>query len=141
MAPFSLRVFGSPLETVMRAQARSYPTLEIPYVVVLLTNMLRECRGFETEGIFRHVYWFFFREHLKWIIFTAHTKNNRISAETTRIGLLKVAIERGTLNMASQKRSLSSSNTNLGGWNPHEIACVLKLWLDDLPQPIIDNAL
>jgi hypothetical protein len=52
----------------------------------------------------------------------------RISADAARVGQLRVAVENGTFKTGQ-------------GWNTHEVACLLKLWLFELPDPIITNDL
>jgi len=48
----------------------------------------------------------------------------RLSAEAARVGQLRVVVENGSFS--PQK------------WNAHEVACLLKLWLSELPDPIIN---
>jgi len=71
--PFKKTLFGSTLEDVMQLQAGLHPELQIPFVLILLTEHIKNANGFSTEGIFR------------------------VSADATRITQLKIALEENHL--------------------------------------------
>eukprot|EP01133_Synstelium_polycarpum_P014229 gene14229-16788_t len=49
----NLSMFNCRLEDLMRAQRRVYPSLDVPYVLVVLKRKLMKMGAFQTQGIFR----------------------------------------------------------------------------------------
>lgn len=48
-------IFCAKLEDVMANQKHDHPDLRVPYVLVLLKEVIIKMDGFHTEGIFRYV--------------------------------------------------------------------------------------
>ncbi|EGF77726.1 hypothetical protein BATDEDRAFT_91387 [Batrachochytrium dendrobatidis JAM81] len=52
-APFKNSVFGDTLENIMERQIKSQPTLELPRILLFLSDAILSLNGCQTEGIFR----------------------------------------------------------------------------------------
>ena len=147
VAPFSPWIVGYSLEEVMDRQRAAGIDLPIPQRAVNLLSVLKDMRGIPPlslyfyflnmatnlflttastiEGIFRLTFTPLFLQTLSSQFLQISIK--RLSAEASKVGQLRVAVENGTFS--PQK------------WNAHEVACVFKLWLAELPEPIINDKL
>ncbi|KYR01703.1 RhoGAP domain-containing protein [Tieghemostelium lacteum] len=96
-------VFHVPIGEVMSKQKNRYPDLDVPYVLVLLVQLIKRNDGFKTEGIFR------------------------IPGHNESITLLKKQLNEGDYKVQET--------------NVHVLASLLKLWLREMPQPLIPDAL
>ncbi|KAF2073924.1 hypothetical protein CYY_004778 [Polysphondylium violaceum] len=96
-------VFGVSMADVMEKQKAKYPTLEIPYILVLLVNLIKSYDGMKAEGIFR------------------------IPGHGNEILALKKQINEGDYNIPSDM-------------SVHPLASLLKLWLRDMPSPLIPDS-
>lgn len=78
--------------------------LEVPAVVNILSNAIRDMGGLTAEGIFR------------------------ISADSGIINALRTQFNSGNYSLELMKG------------NPHAAACLLKLWLRELPDPVLPRS-
>ncbi|KAG9510157.1 Rho GTPase-activating protein 39, partial [Fragariocoptes setiger] len=105
-------VFGEHIERLMRLQATSpfLKTLQLPWILTILTEKLLECGGAKIEGIFR------------------------CAADCDLIAQLKLEIDCldfRRITDSAQVRSLFSNVVD-----PHVIATLLKLFFRELPNSI-----
>eukprot|EP01113_Clastostelium_recurvatum_P006123 TRINITY_DN12778_c0_g1_i1.p1 TRINITY_DN12778_c0_g1~~TRINITY_DN12778_c0_g1_i1.p1 ORF type:complete len:785 (-),score=141.61 TRINITY_DN12778_c0_g1_i1:31-2385(-) len=98
-APSASAVFGVYLEDAMDRQKTRYPQYEVPFVLPVLTGLVRQLGGFHTEGIFR---------------------------------VPGLAAEIQTI-----KHQLDEGSDNIQSTNVHTPASLLKLWLRELPEPLV----
>ena len=52
-APFKTSVFGDTLENIMERQKKDLPNLDVPNVLIFLSNAIISLNGCKSEGIFR----------------------------------------------------------------------------------------
>jgi hypothetical protein len=70
-------MFGNTLEEVMELQKEDHPHLEVPWVIVELTETILRLRGPSTQGIFRYCH---------------YTVNHSTTTGTTSLLLLQAPI-------------------------------------------------
>eukprot|EP01132_Coremiostelium_polycephalum_P005976 gene5976-7445_t len=98
-------VFNVSIPEVMEKQKLKYQGLDVPYILVLLVNLIKNQDGMKTEGIFR------------------------VPGNNNDISLLKKQINEGDYNLPPEMTSI------------HTLASLLKLWLREMPSPLITDRL
>eukprot|EP01114_Cavostelium_apophysatum_P004807 TRINITY_DN1518_c0_g1_i1.p1 TRINITY_DN1518_c0_g1~~TRINITY_DN1518_c0_g1_i1.p1 ORF type:complete len:508 (+),score=166.94 TRINITY_DN1518_c0_g1_i1:1514-3037(+) len=97
--------FCVPIQTLMDKQKAKYPDLDVPRLLVLLSETIIKLEGTKTEGIFR------------------------VPASADDVKALRERLDDGDYECLKQVQ------------NVHTPCALFKLWLRELPEPIIPTAL
>ena len=128
-AAFNAAIFGISLRELMKRQKAKYPNDKVPRILPFLAQAILSLGGATQEGIFR------FYCCVCCVCVT--------SLRSFRSCLFVIRIPPSDRNMQQIKRRIELSDGNLkvkSSADPHDFAGLLKLWLRELPDPVVPLA-
>ena len=117
---FRVRMFGSAIDEMMRAQAMLLPERQLPWILTSLTEAILRAGGAQSEGILR------------------------LSADADAVQTLKARCEQWQTLLRPLGELRTDPHAPVIPFecsDPHVLAGVLKLWLRELREPLVSPQL